>query len=265
MTARAPLRGRGFTLVELLVVLAIITVLIAMLLPSLDHAQEAAWRAKCLSNQHATVQAMITYAVSHKTLLPITHTGSAAGEVNWAYAWDLKVTSNPAAGPMGLGLLVAGNVIGSPHPKLFHCPSMNTVETPYNTPYHSMDVNLPNWWNGVGASWWDDPAFATRRVVSGYQYRGHSWSHTHGLTHPRLTSVPGSAVIYADSIDHRFGARFTHLDGYNRSAIDGSAAFRPDPDFELESLGIPNSVVDGHNGNVLGVDEEIFARLEVGP
>lgn len=45
-------RGHAFTLVELLVVLAIIVLLVAILLPSLDQAKEAAYMSICASNMH---------------------------------------------------------------------------------------------------------------------------------------------------------------------------------------------------------------------
>ena len=63
--------GRGFTLIEVLVVVAIIALLIAILLPSLSRARAHARNAACLSNQHQIGLAMKMFAASNGDKVPV--------------------------------------------------------------------------------------------------------------------------------------------------------------------------------------------------
>ncbi len=52
---------KGFTLVELLVVIVIVAMLAGLLLPAVTRSRESARRAQCLNNQRQLAQAMQQY------------------------------------------------------------------------------------------------------------------------------------------------------------------------------------------------------------
>src|SRR6195952_628239 len=61
----------GFTLVELLVVIGIISVMIGILLPALGRAREASRRAECLSNLRQVGVAFRFYALDNRDQVPL--------------------------------------------------------------------------------------------------------------------------------------------------------------------------------------------------
>ena len=62
--------SKGFTLVELLVVIGLIALLIAMLLPALNKARQQSQAATCLSNMRQLGQGLMLFAHEHNGYLP---------------------------------------------------------------------------------------------------------------------------------------------------------------------------------------------------
>jgi prepilin-type N-terminal cleavage/methylation domain-containing protein/prepilin-type processing-associated H-X9-DG protein len=76
------MRRQGFTLIELLVVISIISVLIALLLPAVQSAREAARRAQCVNNIKQIVLACFNYENQLSTLPP-----DSIANGSWAGTW----------------------------------------------------------------------------------------------------------------------------------------------------------------------------------
>lgn len=64
-------RPKAFTLIELLLVVAVIAVLIGILVPAMASARESARNAKCLANLHTIGQAFADYRGNHRGDAPL--------------------------------------------------------------------------------------------------------------------------------------------------------------------------------------------------
>ena len=86
----------GFTLIEILVVIAIIAILAAMLLPALSQARERARRAACMSNLKQIGLAIFMYAVDYDDSVPDHRTINPLPDRNeWPYRLYPHYLSSP--------------------------------------------------------------------------------------------------------------------------------------------------------------------------
>lgn len=118
-----PARGRGFTLVELLVVIGIVALLLSLLLPALARGREAARAAKCKSNLKQIHHALMLYAQASKDQIPIGFRGSKQ--------FNSMIYSGTAGRFVLFGKLhEAGLTFGG---EIFYCPSENNPQFAFNT------------------------------------------------------------------------------------------------------------------------------------
>jgi prepilin-type N-terminal cleavage/methylation domain-containing protein len=91
---------KGFTLVELLVVITVIAVLASLLMPALSKAKAKANTAICLNNKRQLNVAWIAYSSDHEDHLVMNSSGSNPGYevgISWAtgrMAWHPEVKDN---------------------------------------------------------------------------------------------------------------------------------------------------------------------------
>jgi prepilin-type N-terminal cleavage/methylation domain-containing protein/prepilin-type processing-associated H-X9-DG protein len=227
-------KRRAFTLMELLVVVAIIAILASLLMPALTRGKQNAQRINCLSNLRQMAIAAQIYVDDQSGSYPVAYYEEVRQGVKYSVAWDLTtaLSSTPSVAP---GLLWQG--AGSE--KIQQCPSFrgkaNWLVDPhtgynYNTSYlghgenesvpepaKAADVKKPSGTIIFGDGEYGAGANKFMRApwpsLGDQSFRGR-WAGTQGYRHTRKTNA-----LFCDGHAESLKNRFTeNKDGLDRVA-----------------------------------------------
>ena len=192
MTAGKPgadARNAGFTLVELLVVVAIIGILAALLLPALTASKARAQGTFCQSNNKQLVTGWLMYADDHAQGLPYNLAGAAARtNLNWAAGvldWELTTdnTNDADLTQAALGPYVAQVAT------VYHCPADKALSGLQRAAGWSMRARSYSMNASVGD--------AGELTISGVNSNNPSYAQFF-----KLTSIPAPARIFVFLDEH---------------------------------------------------------------
>jgi prepilin-type N-terminal cleavage/methylation domain-containing protein/prepilin-type processing-associated H-X9-DG protein len=213
-------RKNGFTLVELLVVIGIIAALIAMLLPALNKAREAAKKVACASNLRQVGMALQMYGNDNKGWLPPQYANVGATPPDYTPV----ISPGNYVYQQGLGLLVPepygwGATKYLPNADALFCPSdQYSIEQGRSNEGHGfVGGTLMSYWyffcpaDGSGYP----PYVALARYKYGKQYDSHSAAQTAIMT-------DGGHLYPAAVFPYNY---FPHPDGWNVLYLDGHVTF----------------------------------------
>ncbi len=139
---------KAFTLLELLVIIAILSLLMAVLLPALGSAREQGKSVMCLSNLKQLAIAAESYTSNNDGYYPIAYMYKMNGSVFISYAWDFTTIrdSNAAEREVVPGLLWQGSTIE----KVQQCPAFRGAHNWLDDPYTGYNYNTSYIGHGSG-------------------------------------------------------------------------------------------------------------------
>lgn len=228
--------ARGFTLIDVLVSMAVIAILVGLLVPTLGRVQETSRRVVCQSNVRQVGLGLIMYADDFKGLLPTSRfvQSSSQSRDSTNNAPQRTVTLRVPEEEQqrgrsswdGLGLLFQAEYL--PASKVFYCPS-HWGENPYTR--YSLQ------WSQSGGE-----------IICNYHYRGEgptkpgSGSAPYGQTTTALFLIdPAQSSLVADGMETR--SDYNHRVGVNFFRADLTVHWFDDEHNELVDL-LPNSKND---------------------
>ena len=252
-----PCRPGGFTLVELLVVVAIIALLAAILMPSMRRVNELTRRAVCASNLHQTQLSHLAWAQARDGH----YVEGQPVYVNQGHyaCWWRNRTPPASHADYGAytkhGALVHQRYLDSG--KVFYCPSWRFPAVQYKT--HGPSV-YPGY---QGGGWFEKPSDVPAGQV--WMQTSYHYNCTYSaVADPKVSQMrsartydPGYLPLIADAFsDPSRGIDWHHVEGYNVLQLDGATYFYRDPANEIRDL---NGGATYHSGTAMYEVHQVHA------
>lgn len=228
----------GFTIIELLVVISIVTILTALLMPTLARVRAAGERIQCANNMRQIGCGISEYSQDNRDRLPVLDF-TAQANIAPRFAEAMALTDENGRKPDGLGRLVLGFGGGYvSDPRVLFCPC-HCGEHTFERYQGDLEKHATL---GYGS-----------RVFCNYHYRGTVDPVTH---QPLPRTIRPDLVLLVDGLRTR--RDFNHVIGTNRLKADGSVDWFMDThNWIYKSLPIEPTGIDS-----TGVFETIWRLID---
>jgi prepilin-type N-terminal cleavage/methylation domain-containing protein/prepilin-type processing-associated H-X9-DG protein len=241
------MRRRAFTLVELLIVIAIIGVLVGLLMPTVGRAREAARRAACLSNLRQVHQSFLLFAEENDGLVPVGYRGL-GNPPKPRKQFNSMIYSGTSRKFCLFGALYQTGHMKQP--EIFFCPSNEDPQNSFNTainPWPPATDPAVNGWAGYGGrpDW-----LLPDEVHKVDRYKM-----------PRLTDLRAKAVL-ADLTATVARVERRHRDGVNVLYGDGSAGWVSRDVFDKPLSKCTDLATDSNAQEINQAQSEIWAAFD---
>lgn len=237
------MRKAAFTLIEMLVVIAVMALLLAVLMPALANARQQGKTVACLSNLRQLAIVADLYTHSHDGYYPIAYTYEMSYPVATSYAWDFTTIKDWSKNNQTVvpGLLWQGRTAG----KIHQCPSFKGAHNWLNDPYTGYNYNTSYIGHGqlesiatpAKAEQVAKPAACALFGDGGYEAGGNKfmrapWPNPGDLSfHDRYAGTQdyrhrgGTNVAYCDGSVRHVRALHTETDKWSKDKIAAGTGF----------------------------------------
>jgi prepilin-type N-terminal cleavage/methylation domain-containing protein len=165
------MRYRGFTLVELMVVVAIVALLLGVLVPALSRARESAELVTCGASLRSVGQAVYSYANDHRNTIPFGPRALPATSTNFypITGFVTSLLSLESGEPVGLGLLLEDYL--ADQPEVLFCPGADSDQiSRAQLQYVGSSQAQSSYWyrHGSAVKYLADPVFGGELVQNNH-------------------------------------------------------------------------------------------------